>query len=78
MRRKYARVVATMRPTASICLMLGAFLYVADGRADIGRNESKHSSAGAVKTANETPHCDWVGPGGRAVYRCSAVNPPRQ
>lgn len=33
-----------------------------------------------VKAVVAVPHrlCDWVGPGGRAVYRCTLVDPPQQ
>jgi hypothetical protein len=52
-------------------------LGVATGQAAIQTVQSKHHHVHVVKAAqsDKAPRrvCDWIGPGARAVYRCSIV-----
>jgi hypothetical protein len=54
-------------------------LYITDSHAGIFKEKSPHHRAHAVRAVKiiTTPQrvCDWIGPGGRAVYRCSIVDP---
>lgn len=72
-----------MRPTASIVVVLSAafltgFSALAATQATALEGKSKphalraHDKILHLMVAEPTPQrtCDWVGPGGRAVYRC--------
>ena len=59
----------------SVAVLAGVPAQAADTAVDV----SRHGGAGGtsqqtriVAQKNEAPQrtCDWVGPGGRAVYRC--------
>jgi hypothetical protein len=67
--------VATIR---ALYIILGVtFLGVATSQAAIMKVHVKHHHVRAALQIHPAPHrvCDWVGPGGRAVYRCSIVDP---
>jgi hypothetical protein len=39
----------------------------------------RHPHGSAVKSEPPGTHrvCDWIGPGGRAVYRCTTIDAPK-
>jgi hypothetical protein len=68
-----------MRTAAPICLILGTmFFSAADSYADASSVRTNYERTRAVNAAETmaAPRqvCDWVGPGGRAVYRCNTTD----
>ncbi len=63
-----------------IALSIGLCTQVPAQAADQGVKVGRHAEVGAGKAAQKTiiarndqvpqQTCDWIGPGGRAVYRC--------
>jgi hypothetical protein len=55
------------------------FLGITTSQAAIGKVHANHHHVRVVKALQTKPaprrFCDWIGPGGRAVYRCSFVDP---
>jgi hypothetical protein len=72
-----------MRLTTSICIAFGMTLFAVPAYAMHHKTKIKCHHAcsvtaprpAAVVKQDNAPHrvCDWIGPGGRAVYRCTTV-----
>jgi hypothetical protein len=68
-----------MRKAASISAAIGmAILVVAPSQA--ANHKVSHHRSHIIKSEPAAPHrvCDWIGPGGRAVYRCTTVEETKQ
>lgn len=68
-----------MRAAATILVALDiAICLVVPSEAAHHKTQVHHVRAS--NSSEPQPHrvCDWVGPGGRAVYRCTVVESPQQ
>jgi hypothetical protein len=68
-----------MRKATSFSVALGmVILFVAPSQA--AYHKVSHHRSHTVKSDPPAQHrvCDWIGPGGRAVYRCTTVEVTRQ
>lgn len=63
------------RITSSLIVFSMAFLAVGPSQAASHKAKVKYHHADVTKA----PHriCDWIGPGGRAVYRCKVIEYPQ-
>jgi hypothetical protein len=69
-----------MRKAASFWAALGITLLVAaPSQAAYHHMKIRHHHSSVVQNDPPTAHrvCDWIGPGGRAVYRCTTVEEPQ-
>lgn len=69
-----------MRKTALFCAALGmSLLIVAPSQAAYHHIKVRHHHGSVVKSDPPAPRrvCDWIGPGGRAVYRCTTIEVPQ-
>jgi hypothetical protein len=69
-----------MRKAASFCAALGvALILAAPTQAAYHHMKIRHHHVAVVKSNPSALHrvCDWIGPGGRAVYRCTTVDAPQ-
>jgi hypothetical protein len=69
-----------MSKAASFCVALGITLViVAPSQAAYHHMKARHHHSPIAKSNPPAPHrvCDWIGPGGRAVYRCTTVDAPQ-
>ena len=69
-----------MRMTKIALIVLGvAGLNMGISQAAISKANVTHQRNHIVKASPVAPKlrrvCDWIGPGGRAVYRCNLVDP---
>jgi len=72
-----------MRRTISFCIAFGlafvapSFTQAANHKANIKYHHGRVVQAASRALVMTSPQrvCDWVGPGGRAVYRCTVVDP---
>jgi hypothetical protein len=65
-----------MSKAASFCVALGiTLIIVAPSQAAYHHLKVRHHLGAIAKSDPPAPHrvCDWVGPGGRAIYRCTSV-----
>jgi hypothetical protein len=65
-----------MTKAASFCVALGITVaFVAPSQAAYHHTKARYHHSSIVKTDPPASHrvCDWIGPGGRAVYRCTTV-----
>ena len=69
-----------MRKVASLCVALGMTLFiVAPSQAAYQHTKIRHHHGSVVKSEPPATHrvCDWIGPGGRAIYRCTTAEEPQ-
>jgi hypothetical protein len=69
-----------MRKAAFFWIALGMTVAVAaPSQAAYHHLKARHSHGSVAKSDPPAPHraCDWIGPGGRAVYRCTTVEAPQ-
>jgi len=74
--------VVMRRTTSTICLSIGIALFaIASTQAEPYRAKANFHRV-PVAQEKQQRVCDWVGPGGRAVYRCKIVeviaDPPQE
>jgi len=68
-----------MRKSLSIFAALAiACVAMAPAQAAYHNAKSRHHVRVARKSDSPQRVCDWVGPGGRAIYRCTTVQPQLQ
>jgi hypothetical protein len=66
-----------MRRSVSLCMALGMVVVVAAPTEAAVHKAKIHRPLTATQPAPQRV-CDWVGPGGRAIYRCTTVQPQQQ
>jgi hypothetical protein len=67
--------------TTSLSIVLGVatlFGIATPSHASTPLAKARHRHVRVVAVPDPPPHrvCDWIGPGARAVYRCTIVDPP--
>lgn len=68
-----------MRKFVLVAAVLGmASVAVAPSQAAYHKAKIRHHARVVQKIDPPQRVCDWVGPGGRAVYRCQIVDPQQQ
>jgi len=67
-----------MNRTKLVIGIVMSMTLLAIAPAKAGDQDGKVTRQHAKSQANDDPppqrNCDWIGPGGRAVYRCRAIN----
>jgi hypothetical protein len=67
-----------MRSATPICVAVGIILIAAVPSYAFHHRHHKSNRIHVIKVSDPPPLkrvCDWIGPGARAVYRCTYVDP---